>query len=218
MRVSAREGLVVVLPPGVPDRHAERFVRARAGWAERQLRRVEDRRRLYVAGPDAWLPSEIDLPYCDRRWNVEYVTTEAAEVRASAGGETIRLSGAVEDGHACAAALRRWLSRQARTVLEPRLRALAEQHGATVQRVRVAGQRSRWGSYSTSGTVSLNRNLLFLPLELGDSVLLHELAHSWHADHSPRFWDRLRALDPDCAAHRRSLRRAHALVPVWADA
>ena len=63
----------------------------------------------------------------------------------------------------------------------------------------------------------LNRNLLFLPPELVDALILHELAHLRVMDHSARFWSLLATLDPRVLEHRARLKKAADLVPVWAD-
>jgi predicted metal-dependent hydrolase len=106
----------------------------------------------------------------------------------------------------------------ARTHLQLRLAQLAREHGMSYSAARVARQRSRWGSCSSRGTISLNRNLMFLEPHLVDSLLLHELAHTQVLNHSPRFWRRLVELDPDAHEHRAAMREAGRLVPAWADA
>ena len=101
--------------------------------------------------------------------------------------------------------------------LGPRLMALAD--GAGFPRppaVRVARQRSRWASRSSSGTVSLSILLLFLPQPVADHVLLHELCHIAHMDHSPAFHALLARLDPLARAHDAALRTADRdYVPRW---
>ena len=60
--------------------------------------------------------------------------------------------------------------------------------------MRIGNQRSRWGSCSESGTISLNWRLILLPCELGNYVLSHELAHLEHLNHSASFWQFLEQL------------------------
>jgi predicted metal-dependent hydrolase len=80
-----------------------------------------------------------------------------------------------------------------------RLRELAAQHGFTVKAVTVRAQRTRWGSCSPTGRISLNWRLLQLPPSVSDYVLLHELAHLTHLNHSARFW---REVERICPWHR----------------
>jgi hypothetical protein len=72
--------------------------------------------------------------------------------------------------------------------LPGQLLALAAEHGLTVTRVTIRNQRSRWGSCSTSGSISLNWRLVQMPPEVRDYVLVHELMHLREANHSRRFW------------------------------
>jgi predicted metal-dependent hydrolase len=72
--------------------------------------------------------------------------------------------------------------------LPPRLHALAGHHGLAVSRVSVRNQRSRWGSCSASGHISLNWRLILMPEAVCEYVLIHELMHLRRLDHSPQFW------------------------------
>jgi len=75
--------------------------------------------------------------------------------------------------------------------LPPRVHDLAEFAGEEVQKIRVGDQKSRWGSCSSKGTISLNWRLLLLRIDLQDYVIFHELAHLRHMNHSPAFWAHL---------------------------
>ena len=72
--------------------------------------------------------------------------------------------------------------------------------------VRIANQRTRWGSCSTTGAMSFNWRLLLAPPEILDYVVWHEACHLVHMDHSPRFWSLLERHVPDYRAPRRWLR------------
>lgn len=98
------------------------------------------------------------------------------------------------------------LRREATAYLPRRLRYLADMYGFTYERERFGNQSGRWGSCSSSGTISLNVALMNLPLELIDYVLIHELSHTKQMNHSPDFWDEVERCMPDYRIHKKKLK------------
>lgn len=101
--------------------------------------------------------------------------------------------------------LRLVLQAFAREVVPERVKALAKEHDLRVKRVTIRDQRTRWGACTDRSTLSLNWRLVLLTAALQDHVILHELAHLKHLDHSKKFWNLLRELDPACDRHDRAL-------------
>ena len=137
-------------------------------------------------------------------------------MRLSESGATaervLRIDGAVTN---LRAALRDWLMRAARERLEPRVEALAAATGVSFERVSIRRQRSRWGSCSVRGTISLNACLLFQRPEVVGYLVIHELMHVRHMNHSAAFW---RAVEQHCADWRtldRELVQGWRHVPRW---
>jgi predicted metal-dependent hydrolase len=85
----------------------------------------------------------------------------------------------------------------ARKLLVDRLDLLARRHGFVYNRVFVRRQKTRWGSCSGRSNISLNINLVRLPQDLMDYIILHELMHTRILDHSPRFWAELEKIVGD---------------------
>ncbi|MCH7611712.1 MAG: DUF45 domain-containing protein [Chloroflexi bacterium] len=97
----------------------------------------------------------------------------------------------------------------------PRLKALSVLTESPYAKMHVRAQRSCWGSRSCSGTVSLNLCLLFLAPELLRYLLIHELCHGRHMNHSKRFWKRVARFEPEYRSRDRALTESWRQVPGW---
>jgi len=114
-----------------------------------------------------------------------------------------------------AAALRRALIAKAHDVLAPMLAATAQELGFTYKRIMIRRQRTRWGSCSARGTISLNCCLLFQRPPVVRYLLVHELAHTRHMNHSKRFWQCVAQHCPEYQTLDRELRDGWKRVPGW---
>jgi predicted metal-dependent hydrolase len=104
---------------------------------------------------------------------------------------------------------------RARATLLPWLEAVSAEVGLPYTGASVRRQRSRWGSCSARHAISLNCALLFVEPALVRHLFLHELAHTRHLNHSPRFWRLVATLDPEFELRERALREAWRSVPAW---
>lgn len=98
------------------------------------------------------------------------------------------------------------LQKEGRAYLPRRLKYLAETYGFHYERVRYGTQKGRWGSCSSKGTISLNVGLMLLEPELIDYVLIHELCHTRHMNHSTAFWSLVERCLPDYKARRKIIK------------
>jgi predicted metal-dependent hydrolase len=96
--------------------------------------------------------------------------------------------------------------RRALRELPVQLRALAARHGIDCHRISIRNQRSRWGSCSRRGSISLNWRLVLVPEFVREYVMLHELMHRRELNHSSRFWRLVAGVCPRMLEARRWLR------------
>ena len=177
----------------------------------------DSRSRIRMRPP---LVSGSELPLLDERLRLRVSVRAQLSLFDAPTGRDPRL-GAVER-HGCElrvqvravepGAVRRlleqWYRDVASDLLPRRLGPMAEALGVNVARVSVRAQRTRWGSCSSRGTISLNWRLMLLPSRLCDYVLAHELAHLREMNHGPAFWALVQRLVPDYRQRRRELERS----------
>lgn len=212
IKVYPRGRVEVVVPRRTRAADVQKFVTENATW-------IRDARSAFAIDhppEDFALPRIIRLPALKRSVRVAYErrrNLKSVRCRQSAAGLT--LSGRVDDEQLCVAALRRWLCGIAKAEFEPPLKALSAQMHAPYVKLQVRAQRTCWGSRSSSGTVSLNFCLLFLHPSLVRYLMVHELAHGRHMNHSKRFWKLVGDFESDYRRLDRALTDSWRDVPAW---
>jgi predicted metal-dependent hydrolase len=184
----------VVLPPGVTHEQAEEALQSAIPWFRRQIRETLAARAREREIGDHVLYRGRQVPVCVRR-----------------GARTVRMIDGmlvcgVEDEDRVLPALEAWMRAAARRQFLLEIQAAEEALGVHVAQLRVADQRTRWGSCSTRGTVSLNWRLILAPPPVLRYVVIHEVAHLREPNHSKRFWALVEQMCPDYSVHRRWLR------------
>lgn len=212
IKVFPRGRVEVVVPRRTRPREVQAFVSENQEWIERARASF-----AAVHPPEAFeLPNVIELPAVDAVTRVRYVRrSDAGSVRYSYSRGVLTLTGKTGDDARCVAAIRRWLSVTAKREFEPRLRALSGLTESPYAKMHIRAQKSCWGSRSSSGTISLNLCLLFLQPDLLRYLMIHELCHGRHMNHSKRFWKRVAKYEPDYRSLDRALTESWRKVPAW---
>jgi len=199
-----RDGTAVAtIPARGSEREAQRFVEQHREW----LDRARERQRQRPRGPEVWTVGTRVL------WR-----GELTEVRIATAGER---------PHVCLAAdvfrvsrldgdmrptLEAHFARRAKVELPARTWELAAVTKVEVKFVTVRNQRSRWGSCSANGTISLNWRLVQTPEMVRDYIIYHELMHLREMNHSSRFWARVEEVCPGWREAEHWIKRNGALV------
>ena len=212
IKVYPRGRVEVVVPKRTSARAVQSFVEENAQWIGKARESFAEH-----FSPDAFvMPSIVDLTAIANRVIVRYQPqSDQATVRYRFGNGILNLSGNTGDEQQCVGALRRWLSGVARKEFEPRLQALASLTGTPYEKMHIRMQRTCWGSRSSSGTISLNLCLLFVDPALLRYLMVHELCHGRHMNHSKRFWAMVGRYEPDYRKLDRRLGDAWKDVPAW---
>ena len=201
LRVTAKGTLAATMPPLTPLFLLKQLVDSSRPALRRAL--VETR----ANAPPLYRDGDI----IGSSHRIEMERGESATARCS--GQTIRWRvplGSNPDSPAqqdvIRKAVRKALDVEAKAYLPRRLRYLADQFGFSFREIRYSNAKGRWGSCSSRGVISLNVALMRLPMEYVDYVLIHELSHTRHLNHSTAFWAEVERCFPDFKSARKQLK------------
>ena len=198
------EGLNVNAPKWVGIGDIETALREKAGWILRKLREQHERQQRLQQAKVDWRDG-TPIPFLGEPVII-VLDPRATGAMLNSADDTLpgvpRLTLHVGLPQSASAeqirdAVQSWLQRQAKRVFEERCRHFAQQLQVRYTRLSLSSAQTRWGSASADGSIRLNWRLIHLGMPTIDYVVVHELAHLRHMDHSPRFWDVVRSVVPD---------------------
>jgi predicted metal-dependent hydrolase len=211
VRIVPGGGVEIVVPPGTRPRAVEQFVARYREWIDRKVAQYKP--LVSVAGDE--LPQIVHFRASGDCWSVEQVDAACA-MHVAVDGDRLRLVGDRSSRTPARQALQRFTMEYAHAILVPRLEQLSAEHRLPFAIAQIRRQRTRWGSCSRRGTISLNACLLFQSPAVVRYLLLHELAHTRHLNHSRRFWGLVEQLEPRWRELDAELSRGWREVPSWA--
>ena len=200
-----RDGIAVAtIPARGSEREARRFVELHREWLER----ARERQRHRPRGAEVWTIGTQVL------WRGELTGIRVASVtvdrpQVCLAADVFRVP--AFDGD-LRPTLEAHFARRAKIELPARAWELAAITGVNVKHITVRNQRSRWGSCSANGTISLNWRLVQTPDSVRDYIICHELMHLKEMNHSARFWARVEEVFPGWREAERWLKRNGSLV------
>jgi predicted metal-dependent hydrolase len=216
LRVTVTHGLEVVVPSAAARRQIPEILAKNRTWIERALKKLCDEqvatnRELQTP------PASISLPAVAEMWTVtrEHITGSRPRLVERAPHH-LHLRADLSDSGGWQTLLRTWLIARAEKVFSAWLKRLSERTHLKYARITVRLQKTRWGSCSRSGNISLNARLLFVAPEIATYVLLHELCHTKELNHSIRFWRLVERFEPNWRKLDRALTDVSRTLPRWA--
>lgn len=216
LKVTREDGLCVVVPRGYDEKKIPALLRQKKDWIADAMKRVGETRRFLEPTPIIHLPEVIHLVAMGEKWVITYredATRNGISLRAERG--ELIISGSDLNRDAVIRKLKDWLRVQVRENLFPLAEKLAAKHRLNLGGLLVKSQRTRWASCSAQKNLSLNTKLLFLSPDLVRYVMIHELCHTEHMNHSKEFWRLVAIHEPNYKVLDRALREAWKAVPQW---
>lgn len=216
--VNATGEVLLTIPRRATKAQAREFLASRVEWVQAQLVKLRAQAPRAVSRAPRWDGSDVlplrgtELPLLWMRASVTRpqvrMATTGIEVFAASNTRAELLT----------RTLKLALMREARLEAEDLLNQEAHRLGVQWRTLRIGDTRAQWGSCARDGTVSLSWRLLLAPVEVFRYVVVHELCHLPHPDHSPRFWALVAQQMPDYAVHRQWLKQHGSGLHRWLPA
>jgi len=182
--------VVVHAPEKTSDEKIRQIVESKRQWIYEKIGHPQKYQNL-PHPPGKELVSGESALYLGRQYRIEVVGTGLSKVRF-----VQRFLIPATEGETRVEALREWYIGRAREKIFLRVKGHARELGVNVAGVKIVENRYRWGSCTPNNNVNFNWRLIKAPMFVIDYVIIHELAHLIEANHTPRFWNIVRAQTP----------------------
>ena len=205
------DGLSVSAPRWTPQAEVEALLQQKSRWVLDKLQQARERAGELARARTVWADG-CTFDYLGRPATLRLDPTQDRAQRLTPGEGaappvlSLRLARQASEAQIRDAA-QAWLMRQAKALFTERLDHFAHRLGVRYTRLRLSSAGTRWGSASADGSIRLNWRLIHLSPDMVDYVVVHELSHLRHMDHSPQFWDVVASILPDHAQRRKALKR-----------
>lgn len=212
LKVLPQRGLEIVVPIRQRNRvKINDLLSEKRDWIEKHLATIKIVPKEYI--------TRLELRAINQSWNIVYQATLSKQIRhvicMGTESNTLTLYGAIENIDITHTWLQKWLKQIAKKYLLPWLQDLSIKHQLPFKDSSVRGQQTMWGSCTSAKNISLNYKLLFLPRNYTEHIMLHELCHTKHLNHSKNFWYLLLSLDANTKNNNRAIRESDNFIPSW---
>lgn len=218
LSISARRGLEIVLPlrKNHPAKAIDTLLLEKRSWIEKHLCLLKTET---LPSKPLEKPYLLNLPAIQQIFFFSYERNNKKhlKIKPSTSNNHFLITGPIDDLPKVFALLCKWLRVLAAKFFEPMLYPLSLEMGLQYQKLHIRSQTTLWGSCNTRGRISLNSKLLFLPPSVLRYIMVHELCHLRHMNHSKRFWQLVSHWDPNYKSHKQALRQAKTQLPAWLE-
>jgi hypothetical protein len=188
LSINENSDLVVRAPHRVSDDEIQKFISEKSAWIDKKQRlikaRLKDNLNQYSSLQCLYLGSLYPLKIDNSA--VEPISFDGHVFTiVNVNRERISLP------------LKSWYKKRFIEVALPRLSYFSDKHKLKVNQVRVKEQKTLWGSCSSKNNINLNYLLIMAPMKVIDYVIVHELVHTIHKNHSAKFWQKVATILPN---------------------
>lgn len=199
LEVSLAEGVKVRAPKRLKQERIAELVKQKAPWILKKQSEFADVKPAPT--PKEFMNGE-KLPYLGRRYRikVEKVTQEGVSVKLYQGKFYIEVGSDIAETNrreAIRTEVVKWYRHHAKGKIKERVKKHQHKIGQEPNSIKVKKQKKRWGSCSSLGNLNFNWRLIMAPMSVIDYIVVHELVHLKHPNHSKDFWQMVEAIVPN---------------------
>ena len=196
LTINENAELIVRAPKRLSIEKIQDFINEKENWINRKKRLIENQIKDVTSNHNKLLYLGNLFPInVEQNASKELFFTGEEFIANSIEPDSLSLS------------IKKWYKNKFKEIALPRVAYFANKHNLMVNQVRIKNQKTMWGSCSSKNNINLNYLLLMAPMGVIDYVIVHELVHTIHRNHSTDFWDSVESIMPEFQEHKRWLKK-----------
>ncbi len=196
LTINENAELIIRAPKRLSIEKIQDFINEKENWINRKKRLIENQIKDVTSNHNKLLYLGTLFPInVEQNASKELFFTGEEFIANSIEPDTMSLS------------IKKWYKNKFKEIALPRVAYFANKHNLMVNQVRIKNQKTMWGSCSSKNNINLNYLLLMAPMGVIDYVIVHELVHTIHRNHSTDFWDSVESIMPEFQEHKRWLKK-----------
>ncbi len=194
LTINENAELIIRAPKRLSIEKIQDFINEKENWINRKKRLIENQIKDVTSNHNKLLYLGNLFPInVEQNASKELFFTGEEFIANSIEPDSLSLS------------IKKWYKNKFKEIALPRVAYFANKHNLMVNQVRIKNQKTMWGSCSSKNNINLNYLLLMAPMGVIDYVIVHELVHTIHRNHSADFWGSVESIMPDFLEHKRWL-------------
>lgn len=202
IKINENGEVIVSAPLFISNKRLQQLIKSKEGWIISKLKHIKESK-------EEGFSLERGVSYLGVNYPISIFHTEGNSIRIAFNKSSFNIYvpyGVSDEDEIIKAALIKWYREEARGILEKRTNLYAEILGVYPKKIFIKDQKTRWGSCSSKGNINLNYRIIMAPLDIVDYLVVHELCHLVHLDHSKEFWKLASNILPDYRKSRNWLK------------
>ena len=196
LTINENAELIIRAPKRLSIEKIQDFINEKENWINRKKRLIENQIKDVTSNHNKLLYLGNLFPInVEQNASKELFFTGEEFIANSIEPDSLSLS------------IKKWYKNKFKEIALPRVAYFANKHNLMVNQVRIKNQKTMWGSCSSKNNINLNYLLLMAPMGVIDYVIVHELVHTIHRNHSTDFWDSVESIMPEFQEHKGWLKK-----------